>query len=252
MTKSIRLSVITVTYNAEQVLEPTLKSIFAQDYDDIESIVIDGGSSDGTVNILKKYDAQIACWVSEPDQGLYDAMNKGLKKATGDYVCFINAGDILYSSTTVSRMMEEIRKNNLPDVIYGETAMIDGVGNRLGMRRLKPPKRLSWKSFKWGMLVCHQSFLVKRKIAPFYDTGYRLAADYDWCIRCMHSADRICNSHLIFSGFLEGGVSTARRKEGLKERFRVMCRYYGFGGTVLRHIWFAFRFYFAKWFIGRV
>lgn len=252
MTKSVRLSVITVTYNAERTLKPTLESIFAQDYDNIETIVIDGGSSDGTVGILEEFDSRIACWISEPDEGLYDAMNKGLKRATGDYVCFINAGDVIYSPDTVRKTVEGICGNGFPDVVYGETAVIDSAGKRVGMRRLKAPGRLNWKSFKWGMLVCHQSFLVKRRIAPFYDTGYRLAADYDWCIRCLQSAGRVYNSHSIFAGFQEGGMSTVRRKEGLKERFRIMCRYYGFVGTVLRHVWFACRFYFAKGFIGRV
>jgi len=135
---------------------------------------------------------------------------------------------------------------NLPDIVYGETIIVDAQGNPLSMRRLKAPENLSWKSFGMGMLVCHQSFLVKRTIAPQYDLQYRFAADYDWCIRCLKKADAVFNTHLILSRFLEAGLSAANRKQALKERYRIMCKYYGKIPTQIRHIWFAFRFYTAK------
>lgn len=246
-------SIITVTYNASQWLERTILSILSQSYGSIEYLVIDGGSTDGTVDIIRQYASGIAYWVSEPDQGLYDAMNKGLQRATGDYVWFINAGDTLYTADTVQRIVSSIKKKvSLPDVLYGETAIVDAEGRSLGMRRLKAPKKLTWKSFRMGMLVCHQSFITKRALAPLYNTDYRLVADYEWCIRCLQQARTIHNTRLILSNFLDEGLSSVHRKASLKERYEIMCRYYGKLSTVVLHGWFALRFYTAKWVKGRV
>ena len=115
----------------------------------------------------------------------------------------------------------------MPDIIYGETSIIDENGNSLGRRRLKAPDKLSWKSFRMGMLVCHQSFITKRTIVPLYDLTYRYSADFDWCIRCMKQANKIYNTRMTLSNFLEGGVSTTQHKASLKERYEIMCKYYG-------------------------
>jgi len=240
-------SIITVTYNASRWLERTVQSIISQMYPHIEYIIVDGNSTDGTQDIIKKYHSSITHWVSEPDKGLYDAMNKGLKLASGDYVWFINAGDTLYSETTVQEIVNALGGGNLPDIIYGETQIVDEQGDSLAMRRLKAPENLSWKSFSMGMLVCHQSFLVKRSIAEQYDLQYRFTADYDWCIRCLKKANTVFNTHLILSRFMEAGLSAANRKESLQERYRIMCENYGKLPTQIRHIWFALRFYAAKW-----
>lgn len=253
MDNSPKFTIITITYNAARWLERTVVSILSQSYPNIEYLIIDGGSKDGTVDIIKQYAPGIAYWVSEPDKGLYDAMNKGLKQATGDYVWFINAGDTLQSAATVQRIAMKIGKRaSLPDVIYGETSIVDAEGKPLGMRRLKAPKQLTWKSFRMGMLVCHQSFIAKRTIAPEYDLQYRLSADYDWCIRCLKQAKSIYNTKMILSNYLEEGLSTQQRKASLKERYEVMCKYYGKFATIILHGWFALRFYYAKWFKGRV
>lgn len=248
-----KFSIITITYNASQWLERTILSVLSQSYPAIEYIIIDGASTDGTVDIIRQYASGIATWVSEPDKGLYDAMNKGLKRATGDYVWFINAGDTLYTADTVQKIAASLKKDvSLPDILYGETMIVDAEGRQRGMRRLKAPERLTWKSFRMGMLVCHQSFIAKRELAPLYNTEYRLVADYDWCIRCMQKARTIRNTQLILSNFLEDGLSSVQRKASLKERYRVMCRYYGTLATGGLHIWFALRFYTAKWLKGRV
>ena len=241
------LSIITVTFNASQWLERTVQSIISQSSPHVEYIIIDGNSTDGTLDIIKKYQSSIAHWVSEPDKGLYDAMNKGLKLASGDYVWFLNAGDALYSDDTIQEIVNTLGDGNLPDIIYGETQIVDEQGNPLAMRRLKAPKKLSWKSFRMGMLVCHQSFIVKRTIAESYDMQYRFAADYDWCIRCLKKANTVFNTRLVLSRFLEAGLSAANRKEALKERYNIMCKNYGKLSTQIRHIWFAVRFYAAKW-----
>ena len=240
-------SIITVTYNASRWLERTVLSVRSQSYPNIEYIVVDGNSTDGTLDLIKKYQTSIDRLLIEPDEGLYDAMNKGLQLASGDYVWFLNAGDTLYSETTVQEIVNALSGGNLPDIIYGETQIVDKQGNPLSMRRLKAPENLSWQSFSMGMLVCHQSFLVKRTIAEQYDLQYRFAADYDWCIRCLKKADTIFNTRLILSRFMEAGLSAVNRKEALKERYRIMCENYGKLPTQIRHIWFALRFYTAKW-----
>jgi len=244
---SMLFSIITVTYNASQWLERTIQSVISQSYPHIEYIIIDGNSTDGTLELIKKYQPSITHCISEPDNGLYDAMNKGLKLASGDYVWFLNAGDALYSENTVQEIVNKFGGENLPDIIYGETQVVDSQGKALAMRRLKAPEKLSWKSFRMGMLICHQSFIVKRAIAVLYDLQYRFTADYDWCIRCMKKATAIFNSHLILSRFMEAGLSAENRKESLKERYRIMCENYGKLPTQMRHIWFTFRFYTAKW-----
>ncbi len=246
-------SLITVTYNAAQYLERTILSILGQSYPHIEYIIIDGGSADGTVDIIRQYQSGVSFWISEPDSGLYDAMNKGLRKATGDYVWFINAGDTLFSMDTVQQIAAIIQqKKRLPDVIYGETAITDKAGRQIGMRRLKSPEKLTWKSFRMGMLVCHQSFIARREIAGDYDLQYRFSADYAWCIGCLKQAKRITNTHMTLSNFLEAGMSETNRKASLKERYQIMCQHYGKATTAVLHGWFAIRFYYAKWFRGSV
>jgi len=242
-------SIITVTYNAEKVIERTLKSVTEQTYPNIEHIIIDGVSKDKTLDIVRK--SQIASRksqiVSEPDKGLYDAMNKGLQRATGDYVWFLNAGDKLHTDTTIEAIVNCMSQvEQLPDIIYGETNLVSDIGEFLAPRRLKAPQQLTWRSFKMGMLVCHQSFLVKRTLAPNYDLQYRLAADIDWCIRCLKNAKSVLNTHLVLSDFLTDGLSSQKRKASLKERFKIMSCYYGLLPTALRHIWFALRFFTAK------
>ena len=258
----MKFSIITVTYNAAEYLEQTILSVLTQSYGNIEYIIVDGASTDDTLDIIQQYKDGISHYISEPDKGIYDAMNKGLALATGDYVWFVNAGDRLHSADTVSQMVRaasSYRPNRqtaagsiLPDILYGETELIDINGNSLGMRRLKAPNTLTWKSFRWGMLVCHQSFVVKRSIAPVYDLSYRYASDIDWCIKGMRASERILNTRLILSRFLEGGVSDKQRKTSLDERYQIMCTHYGKLPTILMHGWFALRFYYAKWITKKV
>lgn len=243
-------SVITITYNAGKVLERTLLSVLQQSYPGIEYIIIDGGSTDETLGLIKQYAEGIACWMSEPDEGLYDAMNKGMRKASGDYLLFLNAGDTFQSSAVVAYLAQQAEIHHRPDILYGETDLVDIQGNFAGHRRLKAPENLNWKSFRMGMLVCHQAFVVKRELAPFYDLSYRFSADFDWCIRCMKLADSIQNTHRVLILYLNEGLTTANRNASLKERYRIMQKYYGKLPVLLLHIWFAVRFYWAK-FSGR-
>ncbi|NLZ74252.1 MAG: glycosyltransferase [Bacteroidales bacterium] len=239
-----KFSVITVTYNAEEVLERTIDSVVEQSYSQIEYIVIDGASTDNTSVILEKYRKVIDVLLCEPDEGLYDAMNKGISRATGDYVLFLNAGDTFYCPTTLEELLKTFPEERLPDVIYGNTALVDKKGDFVKMRRLKPPVELTWESFAKGMLVCHQAFFVKRELAEPYDLQYRYSSDFDWCIRILKKASFIHNSNLILVCYLDEGLTTKNRKASLKERFRIMVHYYGWPRTLLNHIGFVFRLLF--------
>jgi len=239
----MRVSIITVTYNAEATIQRTLESVAQQTYLDIEHLVIDGASKDHTVDIARQFSHAVI--ISEPDKGLYDAMNKGLKRATGDYICFLNAGDKLHSKDTIKIIMEQAKAPLLPAILYGDTHIVDDAGHFLRNRRLTPPEHLTWRSFKEGMLVCHQAFYVNREIAQTYDLHYRFSADFDWCIRCMKEGERCGMAnvyiHEPLADYLSEGMTTANHKASLKERFNIMAKHYGLLPTIFQHIWFIFR-----------
>lgn len=236
-----KFSIITVTYNAGAVLEDTIQSVITQTYRNVEYIIVDGGSKDHTLDIINRYREHIHTLVSEPDKGLYDAMNKGIRLATGDYLCFLNAGDELHEDDTLQLMVHSITGTELPDVLYGETAIVDEEGHFLRMRRLSAPEDLNWKSFKDGMLVCHQAFFPRRELAEPYDLRYRFSADFDWCIRIMKKARTLHNTHLTIIDYLDEGMTTQNRKASLKERFRIMAKHYGWISTAAHHAWFVLR-----------
>lgn len=235
-------SVITVTFNAADTLETTIQSVIAQTYHQVEYLIIDGASKDGTLDIIESYKDRVSKVVSEPDKGLYDAMNKGLALATGDYVCFLNAGDTFHEDDTLEKMVHALHTaTSLPDVLYGETAIVDKDGHFKRMRRLSAPEKLTWKSFKHGMLVCHQAFFAKRVLAEPYDLKYRFSSDFDWCVRVMKRSKSLFNTHLTLIDYLEEGMTTKNHKASLKERFWIMSKHYGFFPTVLYHLWFVLR-----------
>ena len=244
----MKISIITVTYNAASVLKRTLNSVKAQSWQQIEHLIIDGASKDETISMAETYKAQCPYEVvilSEPDKGLYDAMNKGLRLATGDYLVFLNAGDTLHAADTLETIVRSAQ--SLPGVLYGDTAITDEQGNFLHLRRLRPPKKLSWKSFRQGMLVCHQAFYALTDIAKNlpYDPRYRYSADVDWCIRVMKEAQKrqlpLVNTQAILADYQEEGQTTIHHRDSLKERFDVMRRHYGLFSTVMMHLWFVVR-----------
>lgn len=240
-------SIITVTYNAGAVLEDTIQSVIAQTYHHVEYIIVDGASKDNTLAIVARYRNRIARVVSEPDRGLYDAMNKGITLATGDYLCFLNAGDSFHEDDTLQQIVHSLApQDTLPGVIYGDTDLVDAEGHFVRKRRLSPPEVLTWKSFRQGMLVCHQAFFARRDLVEPYDLRYRFSADFDWCIRVMKKARTLHNTHLVVIDYLDEGLTTANRRASLLERFRIMARHYGWLSTVAHHAWFVLRLVLKK------
>lgn len=221
---SPKISIITIVYNNVRDIEHTILSVINQSYRHIEYIIIDGASTDGTLDIIQKYRGSIDILVSEKDAGIYDAMNKGLAKATGDYVLFLNSGDELFDNNTIQTIVE---KGKGADIIYGETKLVDEDRKIIGDRRHKAPQQFDWKSFQYGMNVCHQAIYVKRDIAEPYDMQYKLSADVDWVIRAAKKAKTTQNVNCYVARYLVGGMSQKRHKQSLKERYAIFKKHYG-------------------------
>ncbi len=228
-----KISIITVVFNGEKYIEKTVQSVVSQDYDNIEYIIIDGKSTDNTIKILEAYRNKIAVLISEKDKGIYDAMNKGQQAATGDLLWFLNGGDYIPNPDTVSKLLKNYQNE---DVIYGQAGIVNEKNEFLGLRRLVVPPKLTWKSFRLGMVVCHQALLVKRTISQLYDLNYQIAADIDWAIRTVKKAHFTKYVPIIVCYYLEGGFSDKKRIESLKERWHIMRKHYGFGLTFISHI----------------
>lgn len=252
----IKISVITCTYNGSLTITSTVTSVLSQKYEAVEHIIVDGASTDGTLEIVGRYkdysdfqdNGHKVTILSEPDDGLYFAMNKAIDMATGDYMVFLNSGDYFpdeYTLYNISRCVKN--ENQLPGVIYGDTDLVDSEGNMLRRRRLSPPEKLTWRSFSNGMLVCHQAFYALTSIAKVtpYNTKYRYSADVDWCIRVMKEAKKenreLKNAHLVVANYLSEGLTTQNHKASLRERFDIMKNHYGIVITLWKHLWFSFR-----------
>ena len=251
----IKFSIITVTFNAGRAFSTTADSVLSQIYSEVEHIVVDGASTDGTLDLARRYaqrneesaSGHEVVVRSEPDKGIYDAMQKGLNMATGDYVCFLNAGDWLPSADTLLTIADKIDLDCRPGVLYGDTDIVDDEGRFLRHRRLEAPERLTALSFLHGMLVCHQSFYARTDIARVtaYDLRYRYSADYDWCIRVLRSAERrglaVHNTKLVLTDYLAEGLTTRNHRRSLMERLRLMARHYGWFRALAMHTWFVVR-----------
>lgn len=235
-------SVITVTYNAEKELPATLQSVRRQTFDSYEHLIIDGASKDNTLAIARQDAPETQTLVSSPDRGLYDAMNKGLDMAKGDYVIFLNAGDTFHSCDTLKIIADKIMDNDFPGVVYGQTDLVDSTRRRIAGRHLEAPVSLTYDSFKQGMLVCHQSFVALRQITEHFDLKYRFSADYEWCIRVLQHSRCNCYIDEVLVDYLMEGMTTRNRRASLIERFKIMCHYYGTASTILRHFGFICRF----------
>ncbi len=231
------LSIITIVYNNVRDIERTMLTVLNQTYPNIEYIVVDGASNDGTLDIIKKYEGRIAKLVSEKDKGIYDAMNKGLALATGDYVLFMNSGDELYSPDTVAQVFASADD---ADIYYGETEMINDAGESLGRRRHKAPKRFHFRSFSYGMSVSHQAIYIRRSLTETYDRQYQLSADIDWILRAVKKAKKIVNVNRYVARYLVGGMSKKRHRQSLIERFHIMRKHYGLLPTLFNHGIIAF------------
>jgi glycosyltransferase involved in cell wall biosynthesis len=232
------LTVITVVFNDVANIRRTLLSVLHQTWGRIQYIVIDGASEDGTLGEIYEFQDKIDTVISEKDEGIYYAMNKGLTLASGDYVVFMNSGDEFYAPDTVEKVFASARG---ADIYYGETEMLDGNLRSLGRRRHRSPAKLSHSSFRFGMSVSHQAIIVAREIAGTFDTKYKLSADIDWILNAINRAGKIVNPRMYIAKYLTGGISKKRHRESLAERFGIFSKHYGLLSNLLNHVIIAFK-----------
>jgi hypothetical protein len=170
-------------------------------------------------------------------------MNKGLAKATGEYVMFLNAGDEFASDDTLKTILNHVSEN--PDVLYSDANFVDLKGNFMGKRSEATPhqlpQNLTWRDFKFGMLICHQAFICKKSIAPFFSLEYQLSSDIDWEIKCLKAAHKISYMQEPICNYLMGGASVKNLKKSWLERFQVLSKHFGLIPTILNHITIIFR-----------
>jgi glycosyltransferase involved in cell wall biosynthesis len=214
------ITVITVVYNAAAQLEQTIVSILGQSYANIEYIVIDGGSTDGTLDVIRKYDDKIAYWLSEPDRGIYDAMNKGILLASGDWINFMNAEDSFYRADVVERVAAAAA-DDTADLIYGHCEMIYGPGSSF-----------IWKAGRleslWsGMVFRHQSLFTKSSICKRYtfDLGFKVGADFAFIYTCYRNHLTFRKLDIIISTARLGGISDIQLLTGIRDMYRAVVRH---------------------------
>ena len=253
-----KITIITITYNAETVLEKTIQSILNQTDKNFEYIIVDGASTDNTVEIIRKYEKLIADnfydgfhkeqfqWISEPDNGLYEAMNKGIDLAKGEFLWFMNAGDKIFNSNTLLKLQHAIVENPNADIFYGQSLVIDSNDNLLGKRHKIAPEILTKKSLLNGLVVCHQSIIVRKTIAPYYDLQYKISADYDWTIKSLSRSKKNLYLNESLSRFMVAGISSLQRKTSWKERFYIMKKHYGLTQTLWAHLKIVLKYPFTR------
>ena len=224
----LKLSIITVSYNSEKTIYDTIKSVYNQDYDNIEYIIVDGNSSDNTTNIIKEFEPKFngkIKWISESDKGIYDAMNKGLMMATGDIVGILNSDDFFTSDDVISTVNETFEKYN-PDAIYGDIHFVND-DNLNKIVRYYSSKIFKRGLMRFGFMPAHPSFYIKKECFDkfgLYNTTYKIAADFEFLLRTIYIG-RIKTQYIAkdFVTMRTGGISTSginSHKQIMKEHIR--------------------------------
>jgi glycosyltransferase involved in cell wall biosynthesis len=239
----MKLSVISIAYNNLKGLKKTLEIFEKNSFqNEIELVIVDGGSNDGSKEFLENQKIS-KNWVSEPDKGIYNAMNKGIEMAKGDYLWFLNSGDFAFNEDAVQQLLKQLEKS--PDAVYAETMMVDEDGNELGTRSQistrKLPDNLNWKSLKFGMNVSHQSFVIKKEKCLKYNEQYRHVADIDWMIACLKRCHKILKMDGVLACFAMDGHSSKHRKVSNQERYQVLNKHYGTINNAWNHAYILFR-----------
>jgi glycosyltransferase involved in cell wall biosynthesis len=216
MNEKIKISIITVVYNGKEYLEETIKSVINQDFRDFEYIIIDGGSTDETVDVVKKYEKYIDKWVSEKDKGIYDAMNKGVRMAQGEYLYFLNAGDYFCNKN----ILKEINQHLKYDLVAGRVILLYDNFNSISNMDF---------NFKFGKMPCHQAIFIRRKIfveIGGFDIKYKSSADFD--LLCKFSLKNYIYKILDIkiSKYLSGGLSSDKNLT-YKEKYQIIKKHFG-------------------------
>lgn len=221
------ISIVTVVYNGEAFLEETIQSLINQSYDNVEYVIIDGSSTDGTVEIIKKYEDNIDYWVSERDKGIYDAMNKGIDYVSGEWVNFMNAGDIFYEKDVLKNIFSSDFRNNY--------SVISGAYNLRDSELVFFPQQIK-NLIKYGeLLSCHQSiFFNKKKLQNeiYYDLDFKINSDNDIMMRIIKQGFTIYYTNQIIAIFDIDGISSKVKKSLFPEKYRIILKNFGFTGII--------------------
>ncbi len=214
------ISIVTVVYNGEKYLEQTIKSVIGQSYDNVEYIIIDGGSTDGTLDIIKKYENWIDYWASEKDSGIYDAMNKGTDVATGEYMAFLNADD-WYERDTLTVISDNILEHKR-DYFFGN---IDVYKNEKYQSTWLPKPQ----KYKRAMPIYHPGLFVKTEFlkANKFDTSYKIVSDYEFIIKLILKKKTYVHIPKTLTCFRDGGISNTQNTLKDKECFRLQYKHFG-------------------------
>lgn len=220
----VKISIITVSYNAAKTIEQTIRSVVNQTYKNIEYIIIDGGSTDGTVDIIKKYEDKIAYWVSEPDKGIYDAMNKGIMLATGDYVYFLGADDKLLNLPT--NILEKAKNDNI-FVVLGSVRFSNGYVFH---------SVWDWK-LKFNNRLHHQGMFIKKSylVNNLYDIEYPVLADFDLNQKMFKNNLSHITTKLVIAEFSLDGISAANKH--IDEQCRIVRKNFGMSYLIGSKVW---------------
>ena len=217
----MKITVITVCFNSVKTIERTIKSVLAQNYSELEYIIIDGGSTDGTLDIIRKYKENLSVWISEPDDGLYDAMNKGLAKATGEVFAFLNSDDY-YTENVLERVNEYFKTDDV-DMVSGNMYICAE-----GTVKKAVYDKSNRENLLFGVVYPQPALFAKRELYIKYggfDTSYKIAADSDWVMKvCLNGAKVICVED-YFTYFSDGGISSRKQYLALEEEYRMALKY---------------------------
>lgn len=233
-----KVSIITVAYNAVQTIEDSIVSVLGQDYENIEYIIVDGASTDGTLDIIDRYKDQVATVISEADRGIYDAMNKGVSLATGDVVGLLNADDFYIHDKVISRIVQEFETTNagavFADLVYVDAERLDKVVRTYRSKHFKPEK------FAYGWMPAHPTFFLKKEFYERfggYKTDYKIAADYELLIRMLY-VNQIGYSYIpeVLIRMRLGGVSTSSIRSNIILNHEILraCRENGINTNLFK------------------
>jgi glycosyltransferase involved in cell wall biosynthesis len=225
---NLKVSVITVCYNAEKFIEYAINSVLKQTYKDIEYIIIDGASTDNTISIVNKYNLKISFFSSEPDEGIYDAMNKGINVATGDILYFLNSDDRFYDNYVVENVIKLFQTDEKLDLIYGNIVLYNPITKE---SFIKIHENVSKMYFSKNV-ICQQAVFFKKKLfmkCGLFDTSYQIVGDHEWELRAFCKNNIAWKYHpIIIANYMDGGMSSPSKSLELanKERRKVVEKYF--------------------------
>lgn len=216
----MKISIVTIVYNRKHCIRECLESVFSQSYENIEYLVIDGGSTDGTKEIIESYKDKIDYFISEEDEGIFDALNKGIKNATGDVIGILNSDDCFYNQDTIKRIVEEFDTSGA-DLVYAKGLFVDEK-EPSKIKRIYPSKPFEKSFLSFGWIPLHTTIFVRREIFSrygYYNSGYTIASDYEISLRWFKN-DEI-EKHFLDEWVVKmklGGLSTSGKLQLKKSR----------------------------------